>query len=102
MHKVNDSVICVDSAGVCLKVGRTYTVVGADKTHVHIVNDRGEVGNYRSARFVTVTPLEPDRVGWDYAVADALRKKASDAIDEYNAYVDKQPTTTYYKLHKGY
>lgn len=79
MSKVNDTVTCVDDT-----VARFYSA-------------------HRSERVDPVNTTDSLIAGsWDYAVADALRKKASDAIDEYNAYVDKQPTTTYYKLHKGY
>ncbi len=99
MFKINEPVVCVDANDVHLTEARTYVVFNVGEDSIRIVNDNGVCNWYPNKRFIPITSY-PD--GWDYAVADALRKKASDAIDEYNAYVDKQPTTTYYKLHKGY
>lgn len=106
MFKINDVVMCIDTAdaGDELTRGVMYTVAEVDT--YNRVRVLGGTRFYISHRFMCVVPVStatsPSADSWDYAVADALRKKALDAIDEYNAYVDKRPTTTYYKLHKGY
>ncbi|QFP93611.1 hypothetical protein [Pectobacterium phage CX5] len=76
-----------------LTTGETYKVVDVRGDTICIVNDVGCSNWYYTRRFVLAD-------GWDFAVADELRRKAHEAIDAYNEYIARKPETLYMKMFK--
>ena len=76
-----------------LTTGETYKVNDVRGDMLRIVDDAARSDWYYTKRFVLAD-------GWDFTVADKLQRKAHEAIDEYNEYIARMPTTLYFKLIK--
>ncbi|BAS69527.1 hypothetical protein [Pectobacterium phage PPWS1] len=99
MFNVGDVVVCEErGTNKNIAVGCLYTVQHVYNTaYIAIINDRGALVRYPKCYFAV--PENTTR-GWDFAVADELRRNAHEAIDAYNEYIARKPETMYMKMFK--
>jgi len=102
--KVNDRVVNTDiaskhvgTAGVVVRVG---LVQGEE--YIHVKRDDGVRGSgdggawtARASSYELEIPKQAEAADWSYGEAERLYQAASEAIEAYNKYVERKPTTNY-------